>query len=72
FMATFCILWSNFMINGAQKVGFLRLERQISIPAIRYLLSIMVTNYLKEYRAKNQIKESEYSRNIMPLTVKID
>uniref|UniRef100_A0A1X7TZ08 DDE-1 domain-containing protein n=1 Tax=Amphimedon queenslandica TaxID=400682 RepID=A0A1X7TZ08_AMPQE len=31
------------MINGAQEVGFLRLERQISLPAIRYLLSIMVT-----------------------------
>uniref|UniRef100_A0A1X7VKB1 Uncharacterized protein n=1 Tax=Amphimedon queenslandica TaxID=400682 RepID=A0A1X7VKB1_AMPQE len=43
FIITFCILWSNFMINGAQEVGFLRLERQISLPAIRSLLSIMVT-----------------------------
>ena len=33
------------MINGAQEVGFLLLQRQISLSAIRALLSIMVTNY---------------------------
>ena len=31
------------MINGAQEVGFLLLQRQISLSAIRALLSIMVT-----------------------------
>ena len=33
-------LWSNFIINGAQEVGFLLLQR---LSAIRALLSIMVT-----------------------------
>ena len=31
------------MMNGAQEVGFLLLQRQISLFAIRALLSIMVT-----------------------------
>ena len=31
------------MMNGAQEVGFLLLQRQISLSAIRALLSIMVT-----------------------------
>ena len=31
------------MINGAQEVGFLLLQRQISLSAIRALLSIIVT-----------------------------
>ena len=33
------------MINGALEVGFLLLQRQISLSAIRALLSIMVTYY---------------------------
>ena len=38
------------MINRAQEVGFLLLLRQISLSAIRALLSIMVTNYIHVYK----------------------
>ena len=38
------------MINGAQEVGFLLLQRQISLSAKRALLSIMVTYVVNKIR----------------------
>ena len=56
------------MINGAQEVGFLLLQRQISLSAIRYLLSIMVTN-VEHYGEHFHVYA--YTRIILDIVFKI-